>query len=757
MALNSLCTLLALITGASILSGVLSQKNCTDTGLSIKNGTYSLSNGFETNSVLTYICPYGYYAPVQSRRCLASGKWRPLPKGRFECKVVKCPDPLVFENGEVTPAQGRYYFNDTTTYRCFSNYELYGSATRTCKANGKWSGSTPICSHNTDHCPDPGIPAGSRRTGHIFNIGEKVTYRCEGSLKLIGPRERTCKESGLWTGHEPECQFDYTYDTPEEVSEVFGSAIKNSLTTAELDPNEQEGKKIRLDKGGNLNIFIALDASDSIEEEQFKKFIETVKKLIDKISYYEVTPNYGILIFATKVTTIVDIKNYYTGNPKSLADVMKDLDDFKFGEKENDSGTNIGAAFVTILEDMSFIKTRNEEQFMGSSNIIIMFTDGESNMGVDPKRPVNQIKHFVYANNKEERQKYLDIYMFGVGPDDRELLNEYATLDNEGKHVFVLKDLDELHEIFDEMIDESTSVGLCGLHKDYNYNDGRESTLRQQQPWLAKITINHAEGLPSKCLGSLVTPRFILTAAHCFKFGDTSQGISVDMNEDGKFTVLKVESYIPHPNYDSSAKKDAGIPEFFDYDVALIKLKKDVRISVDARPICLPCTEEASSALKLSGSNVKCKDHEKVLLNNEYEDANIMSPNRDKKSLKIKLGASRDACIEDAKRAKDMTAQNAKDIVTDNFLCTGGIEPVTDHVACKGDSGGALFKERYYRTVQVGIVSWGVEDICKDKALVLSREHTRDFHINLFKVQPFLKKHLGNHTQEDYAPLNFID
>lgn len=756
MALTSLCTLLALITGASILSGVLSLKNCTNTDLSIKGGSYTLSKGFETNSLLTYNCPDGYYAPVKSRRCLASGRWRPLPKGRFECKKVKCPDPMVFEHGEVTPPQDRYYVNDTTTYDCFSDYKLYGSATRICKANGKWNGSTPICSRNTDHCPDPGIPAGSRRTGHIFNIGEKVTYRCEGSLKLIGPKERTCKESGQWTGHEPECQFDYTYDTPEEVSEVFGSAIKNSLTTAELDPNEQEGKKIRLDKGGNLNIFIALDASDSIEEDQFEKFIETVKKLIDKISYYEVTPNYGILIFATTVTPIVDITKYYTGNAKSLADVIKDLDDFKFGAKENDSGTNIGAAFQQIYKDMSFIKTRNPEQFMSSSNIIIMFTDGESNMGIDPKIPVNQIKDFVYGSDKQERQKYLDIYMFGVGADDRELLNEYATLDNEGKHVFLLEDLDKLHTVFDEMIDESTSVGLCGLHKDYNYNDGKESTIRQQQPWLAKITINHVEGLPSKCLGSLVTPRFILTAAHCFKFGDTSDRISVDI-KDGQTTVHKVKRYIPHPNYDSSAKKDAGIPEFFDFDVALIELQKDVRISIEARPICIPCTKEASSALKLSSSDVKCNDHERVLLNNEYEDANIMSPKRDKKHLKIKLGASRDACIEDAKRAEGMTAKNAKDIVTDNFLCTGGIEPVTDHVACKGDSGGALFKEQYYRTVQVGVVSWGVEDICKDdKGPVLSREHTRDFHINLFKVQPFLKKYLGDDTQ-DYAPLTFID
>ena len=45
-----------------------------------------------------------------------------------------------------------------------------------------------------------------------------------------------------------------------------------------------------------------------------------------------------------------------------------------------------------------------------------------------------------------------DIYMFGLGPDvERELLTEYMT-DNAGKHVFLMDDLEQLHEVFDQMI-----------------------------------------------------------------------------------------------------------------------------------------------------------------------------------------------------------------------------------------------------------------------------------------------------------------
>lgn len=58
----------------------------------------------------------------------------------------------------------------------------------------------------------------------------------------------------------------------------------------------------------------------------------------------------------------------------------------------------------------------------------------------------------------------------------------------------------------------------------------------------------------------------------------------------------------------------------------------------------------------------------------------------------------RDDCVEDAKKAdifkKSNKTFNAKDIVTDNFLCSGGISPITDHIACKG-----MFHFRLYLSV----------------------------------------------------------
>ena len=57
---------------------------------------------------------------------------------------------------------------------------------------------------------------------------------------------------------------------------------------------------------------------------------------------------------------------------------------------------------------------------------------------------------------------------------------------------------------------------------------------------------------------------------------------------------------------------------------------------------------------------------------------------------------------------------------------------------------------------QVGVVSWGLKDPCKDDLHDEELEDARDFHVDLFnpKVQEFLKKYLGDGTRG--APLTFL-
>ncbi|XP_043077998.1 complement factor B-like [Puntigrus tetrazona] len=731
--------------------------SCPQENLNITGGIFVLSKGYSHGSLLRYICPSGYYPSVQSSRC-QYGLWTSKTKIRKtpECKKITCPNPRVFENGEVIPYKPKYYVNDTTSYSCHSDYKFRGSAVRVCKPNGKWSGTTPICGCDSDYCPDPGVPPGTIRTGIVFNKGNKVTYRCESPLTLIGSKVRVCQDGGQWSGTEPQCYADFTYDTPEEASAAFSSSLKSSLALAELHENkEQQGKKITMNQDTQLNIYIAVDASDSIEMMDFENARTTVKMLVEKISYYPVAPNYEILMFATDVAPIIRINIFKMQKP-SLEDIFKNMDYFTYESRGEKTGTNIAKAYSTILESMYIEKNFNATAFNETQHIIILFTDGHANMGGNPKYKVDQIKRFVMQNDPKREEK-LDLYVFGVGDDVyKEYINDLVSQRDREKHFFKLQDLTEVQNMFDDMIDESTSVGLCGI-----VWEGLENK-RRAFPWLAQINIvRPPKG--SNCMGSLVTSSYILTAASCFREGDTTNRIRVKLEKD---LVVKVKRYIIHPEYNVTAKKHMGIDEYYEFDVALIQLEKAVPISSSLRPICIPCTKETNAALKLSDSEGSCRKHEEMLLSKELVEASFtseMEKENDKrypkavKNIKFKLGKYRDACVEDAAKAKEIKVKNAREAVTDNFLCSGGTEPTTDDVSCKGETGGASYVNKKGRVIQVGVISWGSKDVCKEKrGKFTSDADSRDYHSNLFsaRIQSFLKEHIENDRIGN--PLTFL-
>ncbi|KAM7374337.1 hypothetical protein PAMP_007003 [Pampus punctatissimus] len=640
--------------------------DCTEAYVQIAGGHYTLTKNLTRGSMLIYQCPEGYYPyPILTRLCLSSS-WKPAPR-RFppqRCRLVECPDPNVLEYGTVIPPQEKYFVSNKTTIECYSGYTLRGSAVRDCLPNGKWSGSTPICSRDAATCADPGIPPGASRTGNSFEIDDVVKYTCSGSLFLVGSSERMCLENGQWTGKEPACYYKHTYDTSLEVSQAFGSAIKDTLTTLEPADDTQEGRKIRISKNGTLNIYIAVDISESIEQQHFINARDAVIKLITKISSFSVTPNYEILFFSSEIYEVVNIIDFLD-HKIELSTLKTKMENFVIGDR-NTAGTDLNLAFRTFDERMGIIKQRvGEKAFKEHRHVLIVFTDGAYNMGDTPLPTLAKIKNRVYMNQSTEegrksREEYLDVYIFGIGAEIFDDDLQSLTVGTDGQHYFRMKEIKTLQETFDDIIDEEEVKGLCGLHKDYesellSLKDARKTRF----PWVATVIVQN-EGPGRRCLGSLVTPKFVLTAAHCFIFGDTVNHISVEI-DDGIATngkIKKVKDFKLHPKYNIHAKVNQSVKEFYDYDVALIQLEEYVSISVGART---------------------------------------------------------------------------------------------------GDSGGAVFKNYEQRTIQVAVVSWGTKNLCHSGEKMESDENSRDFHINLFRVIPFLKSILGDDTQDDYAPLQFLE
>ncbi|EDL83451.1 complement factor B, isoform CRA_d [Rattus norvegicus] len=492
-------------------------------------------------------------------------------------------------------------------------------------------------------------------------------------------------------------------------------------------------------KGGSMNIYMVLDGSDSIGASNFTGAKRCLANLIEKVASYGVKPRYGLVTYATVPKVLVRVSE----ERSSDADwVTEKLNQISYEDHKLKSGTNTKKALQAVYSMMSWPGDAPPEGWNRTRHVIIIMTDGLHNMGGDPVTVIEDIRDLldIGRDRKNPREDYLDVYVFGVGPlVDPVNINALASKKNNEQHVFKVKDMEDLENVFYKMIDETKSLGLCGMV--WEHQKGGDY---YKQPWQAKISVTRPLKGHENCMGAVVSEYFVLTAAHCFTVEDQKHSIKV--NVEGKRRDLEIEEVLFHPNYDINGKKAEGISEFYDYDVALIKLKTKLKYSQTLRPICLPCTEGTTRALRLP-QTATCKQHKEELLPMKDVKALFVSEEGKKltrKEVYIKNGEKKASCERDATKAQGYEkVKVASEVVTPRFLCTGGVDPYADPNTCKGDSGGPLIVHKRSRFIQVGVISWGVVDVCKDpRRQQLVPSYARDFHINLFQVLPWLKEKL---------------
>ncbi|XP_036333427.1 phenoloxidase-activating factor 3-like [Rhagoletis pomonella] len=240
----------------------------------------------------------------------------------------------------------------------------------------------------------------------------------------------------------------------------------------------------------------------------------------------------------------------------------------------------------------------------------------------------------------------------------------------------------------------------CGKVLDDRVANG-EDVAFGEFPWVAMLLYGEKQPL---CGGSVITDRFILTAAHCIKstlnlvrLGEHAVSTEVDCIANVlcvTYQEFGIEKTIKHPDYDYATKKD----------IALIKLNDTIRFSnrhttryhVNIKPICLPTTPEEftllpDSDLIIAGWGLKEND----------EPADI-----------LQKGLLKPEALEVCKRLY------ARYSVDDSKICSRSVK---DMVSCRGDSGGPMFWKTRDRTrpgyfknryVQIGLVSLGYMHRC---------------------------------------------
>ncbi|KAM6185680.1 complement C2 isoform 3-T3 [Rhynchocyon petersi] len=714
--------------------------------VNISRGTFTLSNGWAPGSLLTYSCPLGYYPSPASRLCKSNGRWQTPQATSFTkavCKPVRCPAPVLFENGMYTPRLASHPVGGNLSFECEDGFTLRGSPVRQCRPNGMWDGETAVCDSGAGHCPDPGISVGAVRTGSHFNLWDKVSYRCSSNLVLTGSAERECQDDGAWSGAEPICRPLYSYDFPEDVAPALGSSLSHMLgsTNPTQKKNRDLGRKIQIQRSGHLNLYLILDASQSVSKDDFRIFKESAILMVDRLFSFEIQISVAIITFASKPKVIMSILDKKS---QDVTEVISSLEQASYKDHENGTGTNIYEALHSV-----YIMMNNQMQRLGLEttawqeirHTIILLTDGKSNMGGSPKPAVDNIKEVL--NIHQKRNDYLDIYAIGVGKLDVDWkeLNELGSKKDGERHAFILQDTEALRQVFDHMLDVSQLTDtICGVG-----NMSANASNQERTPWHVTIKPKSLD----TCRGALISDQWVLTAAHCFRNADELSLWRVIVGDPNSVwgKEFSIEKAVISPGFDVYSKKDQGVLEFYGDDIALLKLAQKVKMSTHARPICLPCTVEANLALRRPQDST-CRDHESQLLNTQSVPAHFVALNGNKLNINLKMGAERESCLQAVFQDKTTfpNLTDVKEVVTDQFLCSGMKE---DDNPCRGESGGSVFLERKFRFFQVGLVSWGLYNPClnsdkntRKKAPRNRVPPPRDFHINLFRLQPWLREHL---------------
>ncbi|XP_044755195.1 serine protease easter-like [Coccinella septempunctata] len=231
-------------------------------------------------------------------------------------------------------------------------------------------------------------------------------------------------------------------------------------------------------------------------------------------------------------------------------------------------------------------------------------------------------------------------------------------------------------------------LDTCGNVRLYSRITNGENPQLGQFPWMAMLFYTTSNGPDFLCGGSLISDKYVLTAAHCIH--DNILGVRV-----GEFNIITskdcqrnsgvcapphqdfhIDTIVMHPEYDKKTQSN---------DIALIRLSVPADMNSDyVGPICLPLwnsTNPDGATMTVAGWG---------MTENGY------------KSPILKKAEVPEVPLDTCRKIFHHYAE-----ILDTQICAGGKRKDS----CSGDSGGPLFNiatgNGRARYVQAGIVSFG--------------------------------------------------
>ncbi|KAK7125540.1 hypothetical protein R3I93_021036 [Phoxinus phoxinus] len=214
----------------------------------------------------------------------------------------------------------------------------------------------------------------------------------------------------------------------------------------------------------------------------------------------------------------------------------------------------------------------------------------------------------------------------------------------------------------------------CGRSSESRIVGGVTVTSKGVWPWQVSL---QAFGR-HLCGGSVITPYWIVTAAHCVQEISNAR----DWTVYAGFLTLSEMRHVAGNSVGRIVKHDFD-PRTNENDIALMKLNRPFTITTNVRPVCLPNKDMYFSAPRESyvtgwGS--------------------------------LYSGGGSSESLQEAKiRLIDRTTCNSRPVyngqITNTMICAGKLEGGVD--SCQGDSGGPLVTKENSQWWLVGDTSWG--------------------------------------------------